>query len=162
MNAPKPLIVATALILLTSYFVSVRAQRYDRYCNARYGFCVSYPNNLRMETPPANDDGGRFDGPDGLTVTASGINNVSDGTLEGEMSSQSKEFDTITYRATGKNWFVLSGHKGVNIVYLKTFVGSGSMNHLIIEYPASLSAKYAELVTKVARSFRPGNLNVAH
>ncbi len=162
MKKLTPLIVAIALILLTSYAVPLRAQQYDRYCNARYGFCVSYPSNFRREPPPVNDDGRRFDGPNGLIMTASGINNVSDGTLETEMRSESESFDRITYRAKGKNWFVLSGHKGVNIGYLKAFVGSGSMNHLIIEYPASLRAKYAGLVARVGRSFKPGNLNVAH
>lgn len=162
MKRLTPLTIAIALILLTSYVIPLRAQGYDRYCNARYGFCVSYPSNFRKEPPPANDDGRRFDGPDGLIMTASGINNVSQATLQTEMSSQSKDFDRITYRAKGKNWFVLSGHKGVNVVYLRAFVGSGSMNHLIIEYPASLRAKYGGLVAKVARSFRPGNLRVAH
>ena len=162
MKKLTPLIVAITLILLTGYVSLLRAQGYATYCNARYGFCVSYPSNFRKEPPPANDDGRHFDGPNGLIMTASGINNVSAATLQTEMSSQSKDFDRITYRAKGKNWFVLSGHKGVNIVYLKAFIGKGSMNHLIIEYPAGLRAKYGGLVAKVARSFKPGNLQVSH
>lgn len=162
MKRLTPLIVAVALIFLASYAVPLKAQQYDRYCNARYGFCVSYPSNFRMEPPPENDDGRRFDGPNGLIMTASGINNVLERTVQTEMSSQGDSFDTITYRAKGRNWFVLSGHKGANIVYIKTFVGSGSMNHLVFEYPASLSAKYAGIVAKVARSFKPGNLGAVH
>lgn len=115
-----------------------------------------------MEPPPENNDGRRFYDRNGLVMTASGINNVPEGTLQTEMHSQSEDFDEISYRAKGKNWFVLSGHKGANILYLKTFVGTGSINHLYIEYPTRLKTKYNEIVAKVARSFKPGHLEVAH
>jgi hypothetical protein len=95
-------------------------------------------------------------------MTASGINNVLEDTLQTEMRSQSEGFDKITYRAKGENWFVLSGSKGAHILYLKTFIGTGSINHLSLEYPARLKAKYDEIVAKVARSFKPGSLEVAH
>jgi hypothetical protein len=47
-------------------------------------------------------------------------------------------------------------------VYRKTFVGNGSINHLYIEYPARLKAKYDEIVAKVVRVFKPGSLEVGH
>jgi len=77
------------------------------------------------------------------------------------MSIFSEAVRSATYRAKGGNWFVLSGHKGANILYLKTFVGTGSINHLYIEYPARLKTKYDEIVAKVARSLKPGRLEVA-
>jgi hypothetical protein len=162
MKLLQPLNIGIALLSVISYVVPLSAQEYTRYCNSRYGFCVSYPSHFGMEPPPENNDGRRFYDRNGLVMTASGINNVLEGTLQTEMHSQSEDFDEISYRAKGKNWFVLSGHKGANILYLKTFVGIGSINRLYIEYPARLKTKYNEIVAKVARSFKPGHLEVAH
>jgi hypothetical protein len=58
----------------------------------------------------------------------------------------------------GKNWFVLSGYKGKNIIYLKAFLGTGSINHLYIEYPTHLKKKYDGMVAKISYSFKQGNL----
>jgi hypothetical protein len=115
-----------------------------------------------MRDPPANDDGRQFDNGNGLYVTASGINNASNDTLESEMRSDSDRFDRITYRAKGKNWFVLSGQKDDKIIYLKTFIGRGSVSHLDIEYSVHLKAAYDTVAGNIARSFKPGQLGVAH
>jgi hypothetical protein len=162
MKILTPLIIGITLLSLISDVVPLSAQEVARYCNTRYGFCVSYPIHFRMEPPPANDDGRRFYDRNGFVMTASGINNALRDTLQTEMRSQSGDFDKITYRSQGENWFVLSGHKGVNILYRKTFVGNGSINHLYIEYPARLKAKYDETVAKVVRFFKPGSLEVDH
>lgn len=137
-------------------------QGYNRYCNARYGFCVSYPNHVGMAPPPENGDGKIFYDHDGLVMTVSGANNSLDNTLQTEMQSKSEDFDNITYRAKGKNWFVLSGYSSDNIIYLKTFVGNRSINRLIIKYPARLRAEHYEMVEEIARSFKPGNLEDSH
>lgn len=157
-----PLIIGIALLSPIGRVVSPGTPESARYCNPRYGFCVSYPSELGMEPPPANDDGRRFFDGIGFVMRASGINNANEETLETEMRSQGEDFDKITYRTQGTNWFVLSGNKGDKILYLKTFVGKGSINHLYIEYPARRHAKYSEVVAKVARSFKPGNVAVAH
>jgi hypothetical protein len=161
MKILNPLIIGIALLSLIRYVVPLSAQEYARYCNDRYDFCVSYPSHFGMESPPTNNDGRRFYDRNGLVMTASGSNNALADTLQTEMHSQGGHFDKITYRAKGENWFVISGHKGANLLYLKTFVGTGSINHLNIEYPARLKTKYDEIVAKVARSFKPGRLEVA-
>ena len=138
------------------------SQSYVRYCNDRYGFCVDYPGNLVMEPPPDNGDGRRFHDDTGFLVIASGINNVHDDTLSEEMSSQTKDFDKVTYRAKGKNWFILSGYKGSDILYRKAYVGRGAMNHLYIKYPSQYAKAYGETVTKISRSFKPGDLSDVH
>ena len=95
-------------------------------------------------------------------MTVSGINNVLSDTLKSEMRSARDEFDRITYRAQGKNWFVLSGQKNDVVIYLKTFVGRGSINHLRIETSVHLNKGYRKVVGNVARSFRPGQLGIPH
>lgn len=136
------------------------------YCNARFGFCVGYPTSLLKDSSsPENNDGQRFDNGNGLEMTASGINNATHDTLASEMRSARGDFDRVTYQAQGKNWFVLSGlKKGATdtIIYLKTFIGRGSVNHLEITYPVPLKENYRTVVGNIARSFKPGQLGVAH
>ena len=152
-------LMAAAILLMAG---PAGAQSYRKYCNARFGFCIEYPVHFGMEPAPANDDGRAFDDGEGLRMTVSGINNVMDGTLKSERHSQEQHFDSISYRAAGSNWYVLSGYKGNKIIYLKTFVGRGSSNHLHISYPARLKAEYEGVVTRMARSFLPGGLGEGH
>lgn len=135
---------------------------YGKYCNDRYGFCVDFPKNLVLETPPGNGDGRRFLDNKGFLMVVSGMNNILKDTLGQEMTSKSKDFDKISYRANGKNWFVLSGNKGSDIIYLKTYIGKGSMNNLYIQYPSQHRNAYDEAVTRASRSFKPGDLSRAH
>jgi hypothetical protein len=140
----------------------VMAQSYKKYCNPRFGFCVAYPVHFGLEPAPVNNDGRAFYDGQGLRMSASGSNNVMDETLESERGSQERQFDSISYRTGGTNWYVLSGYKGNEIIYLKTYVGQGSSNHLYISYPARLQAEYQDVVTRISRSFTPGRLGEAH
>jgi len=131
---------------------------YATYCNARFGFTVRYPRSLKMGPPPENDDGREFLAKDGFSMTASGINNAADDTLASEMAEWRRDFTRVTYQATGRNWFVLSGTKAGKIIYVKAYVGKGSINHLYITYPAKLKTKYRKVVATISSSFKPGNL----
>ena len=142
--------------------IPAQSQEYARYCNARYGFCLEYPGHLIPDTPPENGDGRKFHDKDGFMMISAGINNVLEDGLNSEMSLQGKDFDTITYRAHGKKWFVLSGYKGSSVLYRKTFVGKGSINSLYMQYPSQSAAAYGKMVTGISRSFKPGDLARAH
>jgi hypothetical protein len=154
--------MVAAVISLAAMTGAAGAEEYQKYCNARFGFCVEYPARLTMEPPPVNDDGRVFTDGQGLRLTASGINNVMEETLANARLSQEREFDRVSYRSGGSNWYVLSGYKGDKIIYLKTFVGRGSINHLYISYHACKKAEYEEMVTRVARSLVPGELEEGH
>jgi hypothetical protein len=146
----------------------------QKYCNDRFGFCVFYPASVGWRdqqgvwhqgnngAAPENNDGSRFDNGNGLEVTVSGINNTSHDTVKSEMTSARKDFDRITYRAKGKNWFILKGQKADVVIFLKTYVGRGSINHLRIEVPFRLRKGYSQVVSDIAGSFRHGQLGVAH
>lgn len=142
-------------------------QNYLRYTNARYGFSIIYPSNFLSGEEPTNGDGLKFFSPDGLeTITAYGSNdsavfefkNVKDA-MEFEM----KNIDAnISYKHMSKNWFVLSYKKYNKIYYSKTYVGKGSTNTLLIEYPESLKEKYDKLIPELIKGFRPGDLDSCH
>jgi hypothetical protein len=139
--------------------VALSPQGYTEYCNGRFGFCVIHPDNIGIAPPPDNGDGRRFYDNDGFVMRVVGYYNALDSTLQTEIKNQSKNFEKITYQAKGKNWFVLSGHKGADTLYVKTFVGNGAINYLSIEYPSQLKTDYDDMVAKIAQSFKPGNIN---
>ena len=162
----KRLLAGAAMVAAAIFWAamagSAGAETYKKYCNARFGFCVEDPARLTMAPPPVNDDGRIFSDGHGLRLTASGINNVMDATLQSERLSQERQFDRISYQSGGSNWYVLSGYKDDTIIYLKTFVGSGSINHLDISYPARIKVEYEDMVTRVSCSFVPGRLEDGH
>lgn len=154
------IIVTTSLTL--SHPQHSIAQTLNKYCNTRYGFCVNYPSYLSSDIPPQNGDGQKFFIKKGLTMTVSGSNNVLNYSLPQVMTSQKSEFDRITYQRQSKNYFILSGYKQGQIIYLKTYIGSGSINSLHLIYPSQLKTKYDRLITKISQSFQPGNLEESH
>lgn len=138
------------------------SQMYVRYCNERFGFCVEHPGNLAVKPPPENGDGKEFYDGKGFSMSISGINNVIDNSLESQMIFQGKDFDKITYQTKGMDWYVLTGYKGPNVLYLKTYIGTSSINHLYIQYPSNQKMVYDDIVTDISKSFKPGNLNQSH
>ncbi len=138
------------------------AADYTRYCNSRYGFCVDYPPYFGMEPSPINNDGRNFMDSEGFTMSATGINNVLDGTVATEMQSREEDFDTVTYRKHKDNWYVLSGYKDDLILYVKSWVGSGSINTVYMQYPKTMQAEYDETVNHIVKSFVPGDLRETH
>jgi hypothetical protein len=86
------------------------------------------------------------------------MNNVMDYDLNGLLKSQRKDFDKITYQAQGKNWFVLSGYKNQSILYMKFYLNRQTINHLHLQYPKTLSRHYHDTVTRIVKSFTPGQL----
>jgi len=146
---------AIALITLSSH---ASAQSYASYSNERFGFTLSYPGDFKMDPPPANGDGGRFTNALGISITASGSNNALEDSISTKMEALTPWFDSITYRAKGKNWFVLSGFKGKDVLYMKVFVGKGSINQLWIQHPATLTKTFAAATARIVSSFKPGDL----
>ena len=152
------LVRGVLLLLLCAVSSEAQARMEKEYCNARFGFCFSYPAHFEMDPPPENDDGRILRDGDGCVVTAWGGYNVLEETLAEAMASRSADFDTVAYKAKGKNWFVLSGYRGSDIVYLKLWVGPDAVNGLEMAYPSALKKEYDAVVTKIVRSFRPGDL----
>lgn len=140
----------------------VAAESFKNYVNARYGLSLAIPAELGMDASPANSDGQRFSDGKGFSIAAYGSNNVLDETLTAEMDTHKTYFDKITYKAKGSGWFVLSGYKDADILYIKVFVGSKSKNHLRIQYPAAKAEMYSAIVSTVSASFKPGKLSEYH
>jgi len=159
-NSFRVRVVGVISILLFSSVSQVYAQQaYTKYCNSRYGFCVEYPVNFGMEPAPTNNDGRVFYDQEGFSMRVYGSYNVLDHSMKAEMKDEEKEFDIVTYRAAKRNWYVLSGYKDDDIVYLKTYMNRNKeiFYYLRISYPAKFKTEYNEIVSKVSKSFKPGS-----
>jgi hypothetical protein len=152
-------VIIILIIILTA---KSEAQNNLIYENARYGFRVSYPAFLISAPNPANGDGIRMYDKKGFVLVASGINNESEITFQSELQTQWESIGTISYGVRGSNWFAISGIKENKIIYFKSYIGTGAINHLYIEYPKEQRDKYDKIVEAIAKSFSPGDLTKIH
>jgi hypothetical protein len=150
------------IILVIILAVKTEAQNNLRYVNERYGFQMSYPAFLISAHIPANGDGMRMYDKKGFVLVASGINNESEITFQSELNSQWESIGKVTYGVRGNNWFTISGIKENKIIYIKSYVGTGSINHLYIEYPKDQRDRYDKIVESISKSFSPGDLTKNH
>ena len=152
-------VIIILIIILTA---KSEAQNNLIYENARYGFRVSYPAFLISAPNPANGDGIRMYDKKGFVLVASGINNESEITFQSELQTQWESIGTISYGVRGSNWFAISGIKENKIIYFKSYIGTGAINHLYIEYPKEQRDKYDKIVEAIAKSFIQGDLSKNH
>jgi hypothetical protein len=136
---------------------------FQTYTNTRYGFRVDYPESFRPEQPPENGDGVTLKSEDGkATLVFSGRNNAGF-TLRDEFDIAIKNVQgQLGYNKTGGSWFVVTWTDGDNIGYTKEFVGPGSQNLFTITFPVEQKPQYDSAVTKIEKSFQPGDLDNSH
>ena len=93
------------------------------YGNARFNFWVDRPAHFKPGPEPMNGDGLRFTGPGGGELVASGSFTMPGSTVESAFEDAKREPGLdVTYSTQKSNWFVVSGTRGSNIVYIKTKV----------------------------------------
>ena len=154
--------ISAIIIVVIILTAKLGAQNNLQYMNERYGFHISYPSFLISSPNPANGDGIRMYDKKGFVLVASGINNISEITFQSELDAQWESIGKITYGVRGDNWFAISGVKADKIIYIKSYIGTGSINHLYIEYPKDQKDKYDKIVETVSKSFMPGDLTKNH
>jgi hypothetical protein len=158
----RAMLRAAALTWLAAAVCSASAdERWETYVNDRYGTSVSYPADVfAMQPPPDNDDGRTLLAADGAKILVFGGYNVMNETLASKRASlNGVDYAFTSYRAAGKNWFVVSGHRAIcgvdSIFYEKYIVSAASetIHSLIITYPAKAKAGYDPIVDRIAASF---------
>jgi hypothetical protein len=135
-------------------------ERWATYVNDRFGTSLAYPADVFvMQPPPENDDGRTLAASDGAKILVFAGCNVANDTLASKRASLTGgDYARTTYNATGRNWFVVSGHRAIggvdSIFYEKYIVSAADTIHsLIVTYPATLKARYDPIVDRVAASF---------
>lgn len=129
--------------------------QFTRYENARFHFCVDYPQGIFFpQAPPDNGDGRRFLSKDAqIEMVASGIYNLEgydsyslferDIHQYGEFSSSKDR--VITHQVQKDDWYVVSGYEEGKIFYKKVFTNGKVTWTLSYRYPES----YRELMDAV-------------
>ncbi len=153
---------AAALAWLAAAVCGASAdQPWATYVNDRFATSLSYPADVFvMQPPPENDDGRTLVAADGAKILVFGGYNVANDTLASKRASLTGgDYERITYNATGRNWFVVSGHRaigGVDSIFYEKYIvsaASDTIHSLIATYPAALKARYDPIVDRLAASF---------
>jgi len=136
---------------------------YKTYHNARFGFRIDYPADLRPQPEAENGDGRRFVSADGnTTLSAYAGYNALDGGLAAarQLSRQgwqeqraSISLDQHTGGGTG---YVLSGTVKGRIFYQKTVLKSDMLTTFIWQYPAARKAAMDAVIQHTIRTWQPG------
>ena len=166
-------ILSLSFLLTTSLFgvASVQAEKaspgYNKYCNDTFGFCVEYPADFGVEPAPSFDNGRVFYNDDGVKVDVSGEENIHEDTLKRNMEAWedgllSHESASIESSKAGKNWYVIEGHKmgegGMERVFIKAFVGKGSIQRLYITVHFRMYGPNKGTIQHIINSFTPGDV----
>jgi hypothetical protein len=134
---------------------------YNQYCNAQFGFCVSYPSTFKAQGESDNGDGQEFisaDGKSSLLVYRDGREAIYES--EAECRSQSylsditsDETKQVTYKKKGENFYVVSGYQGSMIFYQKTIFTEQGLMTAVFTYPSAQKAKYDGYCAKLLETF---------
>ena len=154
-------LIGVALILLPRPSHAQPREAWRIYVNDRFGTSIEYPSRFRPGRPPDNNDGQSFTASDGATLAVWGSLNIDEldiKALEADISEGRAEGERITYRASGKNWFVLSGTRGDSLFYSRYLLSHRGevKNAFEIVYPAALASAYDPIVARISKSLRPG------
>ena len=133
------------------------------YVNARYGTTAEYPaDRFHPGRPPDNGDGQSFTADDGAALAIFAHLNVDSdkpADYEAVLRSGSSDYSDVTYRATGKDWLVLSGHRGDLIFYERYIFAKGKdicvIHALVVTYRRDTKAIYDPIAARMAKSLRP-------
>lgn len=133
------------------------------YDNERYGYHVDLPVRFEAGSEPANGAGLEFTDPDtSMTVSVWGMNNTLNQDAKSLMESYGASGKTDGYEASEDGWFVSSWREGEQIVYLKAFVGSGSVCGVQFSYSEADREEGGASLERVLSTFAPGDLSVSH
>lgn len=136
------------------------AEDWTGYVNDRFGTAIDYPADLfEMLPPPDNDDGRSFavrNGEGGFFVFAS--YNVFEWTLAELLEDDlaSGDYGSVTYRRTGDDWYVLSGHRGDDIFYRKVILAGDVIHFFEATYPRAQRKSFDPVIARMAKSLSPG------
>jgi hypothetical protein len=155
--SPHFIFLLICLLVEPSY-----AQKYGKYCNARFDYCVEYPVGfLSPQGEADNADGQAFLSKDAVvSMKVWGSNNVLNESLEQRYNEDlqsgrnGKPKRFITYKIIKQNYYIVSGREGKQIFYQKTSLANDVFKTLLFVYPVTLQKQLDPIVTRSSRSFQ--------
>lgn len=135
---------------------------YERYYNDRYGYSITYPDNIFVIDNPEDHSGNTLQSKDGkVKLKIYGTNNSSNITIE-SIYNQARKNKNLYYKSHSGNWCVTSWVDADKIIYEQTAVGKGSQNTFRFEFPSDQKDKYTKVVEMLNRSFKTPSINQSH
>lgn len=141
-------------LLITLLLTSGLHASYEQYCNPRFNFCVDIDTRWGKEPSPSNNDGRSFFDGSGFKMSVWGSYNALNESLRQSMQNAKNDFDSVTYEAIRGNWYVLSGYKEANIVYIKVFLQNDTFYTLLMSYPRHEKDIYNPITARLSQSFK--------
>lgn len=131
-----------------------------QYCNAKYNYCVSYPNQLSPQRESDGGDGRRFtlkNSPSSIAVYASNAPSAlsqTDSEYLNQLKSETHQHK-IAYESLKGNRYAYSylTPKG-NIFYGWVIAKNGSDYHLTFEYPKSEKLAFDRIIKQMTQSLK--------
>jgi hypothetical protein len=133
------------------------------YRNARFGYSLTYPEQLFAPEPESeNGDGRKFFSRDRKAkIAVFGAHNVERYNMEEYRKTLLKEFDgyeQVTYSPKGNSWFVLSGFHDGNVYYQKVMFSCENevVSVLAVTWPVVDRQRYDPVIELLEKNFHPG------
>ena len=148
-------------------YAQTKGDNYKTYHNEQQNFYISYPANIFVLKEPQSPYhyGGEqsfisrdrsasmfISGFYKADFSDSGWNGVPLKQLYAEALQQKGR--NITYKASGKNWYVVSGMETGKVFYQKIILASDRKIEFIIRYPKSQEKIYDTITAKVVNSIK--------
>ncbi|TCD11813.1 hypothetical protein [Oricola cellulosilytica] len=129
------------------------------YENERFGTSISFPADVfdRIDPAPSNGDGRTFVSSDDAELIVFARRKADGVTVQSLLKQlvdvASANGIPATYKASGKNWLVVSGYDD-NIIYYERheFGSNGVIHTMTMRYPVRFRDKYDPFVGPIARS----------
>jgi hypothetical protein len=156
---------AIVFLLAAPHGASAQSQRpqWSTFVGWKFGTTIAYPATGFSALPePDAQDGRTFVSPDGARILVFASYNALDETPDSDLASllKSKDYERVTYKTRGPNWFVLSGLRSVDghdqVFYEKYLFSPGNkkIHTVVVTYPVELKAVYDPLVGRIGSSLR--------
>ena len=128
---------------------------YGVYENERFGFTALYPAGILLPADRLPGGMGRFFlSPDGSAALSVYGVPLGEGALEAAYGQQLAAADqTVTYKASGTGWFVVSGYKNGAVFYQKTLETPRALASFRISYHPSWKPLMDDITTEISRAF---------
>lgn len=133
-----------------------------KYCNEKYGFCISFPESDFTVTENENGEGAIIASNDGLAQIDIHRGNL-DGNITGGVNNLKQAYDTdikqrgareLSYNAFESTHYILMGLEGKVILYQKTIISKGEIVTAIFTYHDKAKGTYYPMIEPIFKSFK--------
>lgn len=156
---PQPVSTQPSAVKDTALvYDTITVPTYERYCNTRYNYCISYPSAIfRPQGESDSGDGQIFKSEDGhnelrvyrdsrpiLMERDFELKDAFDEDIDDHLSGR-----VITYKDIMNNYYIISGHIGHDIFYQKTVYKNKELITAILTYRKIDKHQYDGLIKPI-------------